>query len=59
MVKELGGCTVWINRPGFGPVNEHISDNALDATDFDLIVCNEGSIEDLQNRAFDIARRLG
>lgn len=37
-----------IERPGVGPVNAHVSDAGLDDRLFDLIIDNDGSLEDLQ-----------
>ncbi len=50
MVRSLGGLTVWVERPGYGPVNEHISDNALAWQDFDMVVHNDSTLEDLIDR---------
>lgn len=48
MVKSLGGTLVKILRPGYTPVNEHISDSGLPDRLFDRILINDGSIEDLR-----------
>jgi hypothetical protein len=37
-----------ITRPGVGPVNTHVSDAGLDDDLFDLIIENDGTLEDLQ-----------
>lgn len=49
MATKLHGFNVWIDRPGFGPVNGHVSDNSLGPSDFDLILRNDGSLEDLKS----------
>lgn len=39
---------VKIKRPGFGPVNEHVSDAGLADDLFDRIIINDGSLQDLR-----------
>ena len=46
-IRAAGGTNVWVHRPGFSPVNEHSSDNALHPDEFDLLLCNDGSLDDL------------
>lgn len=41
------GHAWWVYRPGFGPINAHTSDNALDDRDFDSVIFNDGTLEDL------------
>lgn len=48
MIRELGGKLWWVHRPGYGPVNSHSSDNALTYEDFDQVVMNDGTFEDLE-----------
>lgn len=45
-VRELG-VGVWVSRPGVGPINAHVSDNALSSADFSFAVNNNGTLEDL------------
>lgn len=52
------GVTVWVDRPGFAPVNEHSSDNTLCAADFDIIVQNDGSLADLAESASALVRNV-
>lgn len=53
MVKSRGSyndvepLTWWVHRPGYGPVNAHSSDNTLGPDDFDLILMNDGSLNEL------------
>jgi len=52
MVRSLGGTTVWVSRPGLSaPRSEHTSETSLDAEDFDLVVYNDGTLEDLRHEA--------
>ena len=39
---------IWrVERPGYGPINNHISETALDKHTFDRIIENSGGIPDL------------
>jgi hypothetical protein len=51
-IESWSGASVWINRPGVGPVNTHISDNALRDWKFDYTITNDGSLEDLEYKVF-------
>jgi hypothetical protein len=46
-VKQKGGIVVRVNRNGVKPVNSHPSEVGLDNWDFDHVIENNGSIEDL------------
>jgi hypothetical protein len=48
-VKDRGGVVVRIDRSGNNPVNAHPSETALDDWDFDHIIINNGSLEDLKS----------
>ena len=54
-VRHEGGLAVWVDRPGFGPVNGHASDNTLGPEDFDLVLHNDGTLSDL---AEQVRRKL-
>lgn len=54
-VKRLGGKVYRIERPGYGPVNGHISETALDSHDFDATIPNDGTIADLHARIEKLA----
>jgi len=47
-IKDYGGIIVRVNRTGFGPVNDHPSETALNEWDFDAIIENNGTLEDLK-----------
>ena len=55
-IKELGGTTVWITRPGFGDdvPDMHPSENTLKPQDFQFIVENSGTLDDLAKKAYEI-----
>lgn len=46
-ILAAGGLTVWVHRPGVGPVNGHSSDNSVGPDDFDLHLHNDGTLADL------------
>jgi hypothetical protein len=52
MIRDLGGVLVRVERPGVGPVNEHVSEVMPFEADHTLL--NDGSIEQLH----DTIRRL-
>ena len=45
-IKERNGIVIRVTRPG-EEVGEHASETALDNWDFDIVITNDGSIEDL------------
>lgn len=49
-VKARGGVVWRVDRPGFKPANNHISDTALDAYSFDARIYNDGTVHDLADR---------
>lgn len=53
-VRDAGGFVVRVRRPGFGPVNSHPSETALDSYEFDGYIDNEGTITDLGVKARDL-----
>lgn len=48
-IKDRGGVIVRVNRPGVGPVNNHPSETSLNNWDFDYIIENNGTLEDLKH----------
>lgn len=50
-IKDNGGVIVRINRTGYGPINNHPSETALDDWDFDYYIENNGTLEDLKESA--------
>jgi hypothetical protein len=53
-IHSHAGITVRITRPGFGPINEHVSDNLLDQLRWNAVIGNDGSIEQLQGRVLSL-----
>lgn len=51
MVLRAGGKLIRVVRPGFAGAGDHVSETALDDwTRWDLVVRNDGSIEDLEEK---------
>lgn len=46
-IKDNGGFVWRVNRPGFGAINDHITETDMDSWDYDLVIDNDGSLEDL------------
>lgn len=53
-IRNHGGRLWRINRQGFGPVNNHVSETALDNYNFDNYIQNDGTLEDLTRTVNDI-----
>ena len=58
MVRDLGGKVIWIERPGVGPVNEHVSDAGLSALkeQADAQILNDGTLAELHERIVEAVR---
>ena len=47
-IIRLGGEVYRVERPGYGPVNDHISETAMDSwTEYAGVIVNRGTIKDL------------
>ena len=47
-IKEVYGGHIWrVERPGINPANDHVSESELNAWNFDELIYNAGSLEDL------------
>jgi hypothetical protein len=58
-IKKLGG-TVWrINRKDNSAVNHHPSEHAMDNYMFSQVIYNDGTLEDLSDEVFMLAKKLG
>jgi hypothetical protein len=57
-VKDVFGGPIWrVERPGVGPINNHVSENELNDYPVDCIFINNGALEDLE--AMIKARMVG
>lgn len=58
-IKAKGGIVIRVNRPGYGTsmtslANDHPSEKALDGFEFDYVIENDGSLQQLVNAVRDI-----
>lgn len=54
-IRRHGGIVIRIDRPGFGPVNGHVSE-AVDTIAVDAVVVNDGTIDQLQDRVLELVQ---
>ena len=55
-IKNKGGIVVKVERPGIVPINSHPSETALETYNFDYIIHNDGSINDLENKVREFVK---
>lgn len=52
-VLSMPNSTVWrVVRPGSGPVNNHVSETSLDTKHFEVVLYNDGDIEEFRNNVY-------
>lgn len=54
-IRRQGGILARVERPGFGPVNDHSSESALDDVKPELVILNVGTKRDLEDHADTVA----
>lgn len=54
-VRREGGVLIRIDRPGVDPANDHVSEHALDGADWDAVVVNDGTPDQLRYRVLGSA----
>jgi hypothetical protein len=52
-VRENGGLVIRVNRPGYGPINDHPSETELVDYPFDMTFENDGTIDDLRGKVME------
>jgi hypothetical protein len=52
-IKDKGGMVIKVDRSGVGPVNGHPSEDALKDYNFDYVIHNDGSINDLDKKVIE------
>jgi hypothetical protein len=55
-IRSRGGIVIRIERPGVGPINSHASELALDDYEFDTVIQNDDSPEQLGIRVLHAVR---
>lgn len=58
-ITERGGVIIRVNRPGVEAVNDHSSDTEMDDWDFDHVIENDGSLDDLAEKVAALVAELG
>lgn len=58
LIKKHGGFLVRVNRPQFGPVNEHVSDRASENWTYDHQLANDEDIEALHTKMRELLSLL-
>lgn len=58
LVRGYGGLLVRIERPGFGPVNEHVSDRASERWAYDRRIDNDADINSLHGKVRQLVAEL-
>lgn len=56
LIRGRGGVLVRLDRPGFGPVNEHISDRASANWTYEHHITNDGDVGLLHHKMRELAR---
>ena len=57
-VRDAGGFVLRVRREGFGPVNGHSSETALDGYEFDAFIDNDGTIPELATQVAELVDHL-
>jgi dephospho-CoA kinase len=57
-IRERGGMIVQINRPGFEPLLEHESETPLQPDLVDVVIANDGNVEQLHDRVLAALNEL-
>ena len=58
-IMDNGGEVWRVTRPGYGPVNKHSSETALDTYFFDAAVKNDGTLDDLEQQILALIGDFG
>lgn len=58
-ILQYGGQVWRVNRKGYNPVNDHPSEHAMDNFMFKHVIINEGSVDDLAEEVFMLAKHVG
>lgn len=58
LIKKHGGALIRITRPGFGPVNEHVSDRASQSWTYAHHIENDDDIDALHHKVRQLMKQL-
>jgi len=56
-VRQAGGLTIWVTRPGIEPRNAHRNELEVGPDDFDVVLANDGDLADLAATLNTVLRR--
>ena len=57
-VRERGGFVIRVNRPGCKPINNHPSETEMDDYNFDAVINNDGTLQDLELKVFTTLKKI-
>ena len=58
LIRGYGGVLVRVERPGFGPVNEHVSDRASERWAYDRRIDNDSEVPSLHGKVRQLVSEL-
>jgi hypothetical protein len=58
LIRGYGGILVRVERPGFGPVNEHVSDRASERWAYDRRIDNDSEVPSLHGKVRQLVTEL-
>lgn len=58
-VKDKNGITIRVNRPGLKSTDLHPSETALDNVEYDYVIDNDGTIQELEDKVRQILLKEG
>lgn len=58
LVKKHGGLLIRIERPDFGPVNQHVSDRASESWTYDIHLENDSNVANLHRKMKELVDEL-
>lgn len=56
-IRARGGIIVRVERDGHGPLNMHESETSMDDYEWDYVVRNNGTVDELHQKAADVIRK--
>lgn len=57
-LRSIGGRILHLSRPGVAPVSDHVSEAGIDKCKGDLLLVNDGTIQDLYNNLDKLVEML-
>ncbi len=58
LIRKHGGILIRVERPGFGPVNAHLSDRASEKWTYEHRIQNDSNVESLHQKMRELVRTL-